>query len=340
MPAVQRRGWRFTLNNYNDDEVATIRTILSRRTRGGVGALYAVFGYENAPSTGTPHLQGYVYFEKKITGSAARHVIGTPRIAVLQADAKPQDNKTYCTKDGNFEEFGTCPSGQGHRRDTERVAELVLSGKRLRDIACEEPAAFIKHSRGIAALRDATRARERVVPVLKVFWGGGGVGKSCYMLSLCREQEERGRNVYQWNGEGKWWDQYDQEEVVCLDDFTGADLSIRVWNKLFNVIPFQVEKKGSSVWFTSDTVYITSNYPPRLWWPNVEPARRFTALRRITTVTYFNDPSYTGGNVHATKAFGPVQLVEHAPQEIPPHALEYLETLQPSPPIHITADAF
>jgi len=55
------RRWCFTLNNYNDDDITKLRSAFSdaEQTR------YAVFGYEIAPHTNTPHLQGFVYFKKE-----------------------------------------------------------------------------------------------------------------------------------------------------------------------------------------------------------------------------------------------------------------------------------
>jgi hypothetical protein len=74
-----------------------------------------VFGREIAPTTGTPHLQGYVHFErtKRLSGVRVLFPHGThlePRRGT------PEQAADYCKKDGDFEERGVLPA-QGRRTD-------------------------------------------------------------------------------------------------------------------------------------------------------------------------------------------------------------------------------
>ena len=88
------KRWGFTLNNYTDDELVLINT------RFKALADYATVGKEIGEQ-GTPHLQGYVEFKKKIR---PRTAVGIPRIHWGDKDGKPargsrEDNSNYCSKE-------------------------------------------------------------------------------------------------------------------------------------------------------------------------------------------------------------------------------------------------
>ena len=78
-------------------------------------ARYLVFGYETAPSTGTPHIQGYVSFVDQLRITLVNAHVGA-RVHLQAARGPPQANKEYCTKSGVVLERGTRAGGQGARR--------------------------------------------------------------------------------------------------------------------------------------------------------------------------------------------------------------------------------
>jgi len=74
---LKSRDWCFTLNNYKAIDEAILRQLDSK---------YLIYGYETAPETGTPHLQGYVYFENEYGAPASQnHAQGH---SILQAPSK------------------------------------------------------------------------------------------------------------------------------------------------------------------------------------------------------------------------------------------------------------
>lgn len=87
-PAIR---WCFTLNNYSDDQVKLIRSILSDSSK------FYIFGFE-VGEEGTPHLQGYVEFKKKVR---PRNII-CKEIHWEKARFSKAINKTYCSKDGHY----------------------------------------------------------------------------------------------------------------------------------------------------------------------------------------------------------------------------------------------
>lgn len=93
-------NWTFTLDNYEDIHVAMLKALEVK---------YLVFGFEVAPTTGTPHLQGFMNLFKEKTMSALKKFIGIDKIHLEIARKDALANKDYCTKDGNFVEVGVRP---------------------------------------------------------------------------------------------------------------------------------------------------------------------------------------------------------------------------------------
>jgi len=93
------KRWIFTLNNYTEDDIERLRGLHPEH------ATYITFGYETAPTTGTPHLQGFVIFRERKRLSQAKEFIGV-RAFCEMARGTAEANREYCQKDGLFEEEG------------------------------------------------------------------------------------------------------------------------------------------------------------------------------------------------------------------------------------------
>lgn len=95
---------------------------------------YMVFGREIAPTTGTPHLQGYVVFNSQVSMKSAHKYFDGAHLEA--AKGSHIQASTYCKKEGDFEEFGDLPV-QGKRSDLDNLKEAIQNGernpKRLRD---------------------------------------------------------------------------------------------------------------------------------------------------------------------------------------------------------------
>ena len=68
-----------------------------------------VWGYEVAPTTGTPHLQGYLEFKRSYRINICNRLL--PRAAWVPAIADARQNYNYCTKSGNFDSIGDWTAG-------------------------------------------------------------------------------------------------------------------------------------------------------------------------------------------------------------------------------------
>jgi len=86
-----RKNWRFTLNNYTEDEIVSLVQWFKE-----MNAKY-FFGKEIGEEKETPHLQGYAQFPKKYRRTAlSKH---NQRISWRTADASKKSNITYCSKE-------------------------------------------------------------------------------------------------------------------------------------------------------------------------------------------------------------------------------------------------
>nr|QKV51184.1 putative replication associated protein [Crucivirus sp.] len=103
---LKARNWVFTINNYDDEVITLVKTWEQAKD-----FKCLMFGKEIAPTTGTPHLQGFICFETIKSGK---------QIAALRANnywapmrMKVENNAIYCSKDNtDVTVLGTIPMSQ------------------------------------------------------------------------------------------------------------------------------------------------------------------------------------------------------------------------------------
>ncbi len=104
------------------------------------------------------------------------------------------------------------------------------------------------------------------------YYGPPGTGKS----HAVRQAEP---NLFI-KSQSKWWDGYNNEEAVLLDDFDFKDLGhlIKIWTDQYKK-GVKGEVKGGTVALPFKRFYITSNYKPEdLWAHDIQT--RDAILRR------------------------------------------------------------
>jgi len=111
--------YQFTWNNYTEADQEKVREFAANECK------YLVFGRELAPTTGTPHLQGFFILKKK-------QRITQIKKKGINANLTPNDENVdaacaYCKKDNDFEEFGKL-STPGKRCDIEAFKAAVRAG--------------------------------------------------------------------------------------------------------------------------------------------------------------------------------------------------------------------
>lgn len=86
------KRWCFTWNNYPENWVALLAPVMGSDHEW-------IFGKEKAPTTGTPHIQGYVEFPKKCRPLEK----GLPKQIIWEAcNGNRAKNVKYCSKEGDY----------------------------------------------------------------------------------------------------------------------------------------------------------------------------------------------------------------------------------------------
>lgn len=144
--SLQSRNWCFTCNNPTPEQRQVILDYCQIQV-----VEYAVVGTEVGAS-GTPHLQGYIRFRVNQRFNAVR--LQLPGCHIEKARGTAQQNRAYCTKDGDAVEYGTFPVGQGHRSDLD---DFIQWGEQFEtshgrppsspEIARERPVEYIRYPR-------------------------------------------------------------------------------------------------------------------------------------------------------------------------------------------------
>jgi len=84
------RAFTFTLNNYTEDDYNYLNNLDTR---------YSIIARESAPTTGTPHLQGYLYFKNQRSLNSLKKQFPSCHWEIAHADT--ETNQKYCKK-GNL----------------------------------------------------------------------------------------------------------------------------------------------------------------------------------------------------------------------------------------------
>jgi len=268
MPCLQSTRWCFTLNNFTPDEYANIKKLECK---------YSVIGKEVGDHGGTPHLQGFIIFKKKLSLSGVKKLL--PRAHLEVAKGTSVQAADYCKKDGDYDEMGEVPS-QGKRTDLEAATDLIREGASMLQVAESCPTTFVKFGRGLRDLK-LTLDKPYTPSGLRGewYWGAPGTGKS-------RKAREENPDAFL-KSQNKWFDGYNGESVIILDDMDTNVLGhyLKIWADRY---PCTGETKGGTINLSHDKFIITSNYSIEGLWPDDEEMQ--TAISRRFHVTHFNPP--------------------------------------------------
>jgi len=258
------RAWCFTLNNWTEEEREQVDKMKCR---------YMVYGYETCPTTGTPHLQGYFELENGRTLISLKKELPRANLGERRLSAEIASN--YCKKEGNFVERGEI-SNQGKRTDLENLVDDIKLP--VSELAEKYPTTFIKFSKGIIALRDAQMKDRTEKPIVSWIWGLAGVGKTRFCV-------EKHLDSHYIKDGTQWWNNYNQEDAIIIDDFDGR-WPFRDLLRLLDRYKYSGQTKGGYVKVNSKHIYITCEFPPEKYWKDNELAqvtRRLNSCVKLGT---------------------------------------------------------
>lgn len=246
---------------------------------------YIVYQQEICPDTNRIHIQGYVEFRKSTRINSVKKILGSRGIHLESRKGTAQEAADYCKKSetairGTLREYGQLSTiQQGRRSDLVTIGERLRAGDEIKQIADDFPANYIRYSRGIESLY--CRYRRHAIPdwrTVKVWtiWGATGVGKTRTVYELF------GRSLFTLSaskGERIWFDGYEGEETLLIDEFYGW-LPYGMLLQLLDGYKVRLPVKGGHTYSAWTSVVITSNNEPTTWYQfGVTPALE----RRLST---------------------------------------------------------
>lgn len=267
------RNFVFTLNNYQNKHKLKERLDL-------LECKYMKYGKE-VGEEGTPHLQGMVVFHNQISLASAIKKLEGCHVEVLKS---LEGSLAYVEKEGEVTERGEKPKTQKEKgkrgRDYyEKILELAREDK-IKEI---DPHAQLIYGTAIRRERDeASKKRKFEDTEEQMLWycGPSGTGKS-------RKAREENPNAYL-KMCNKWWDGYDDEEVVLIEDLDiKHDVMghhLKIWADRY---PFLAEYKGGAKKIRPKKVIVTSNYHPRDIW---QEEKTLGPIMRRFTIVEFGEP--------------------------------------------------
>lgn len=260
----------FTLNNYTPEDETALQT--------NPEFAYVFYGREVAPTTGTRHLQGYVVTLKKVRPAAVAKLIPRAHIEMMRGNFN--QNREYCAKASDCFERGKPPKDRSKNlTDWQEIATTAKAGN-LDQLLNENPSVYIRCDRSLKRIALQYGPRPQPLDTLDNYWyvGPPGTGKT-------RAAHQRYPGAYIKNT-NKWWDGYNNEPFVILDELERNDTHmghfLKVWCDHY---PFQGEFKGGSGFYRFQTMVVTSNYTIDDIFGSDEVL--CTALKRRFNVVYF-----------------------------------------------------
>lgn len=221
---------------------------------------YIKVGNEIAPETGREHKQGflqlikprkYSWFRKNLKG-----VDCSPAYSSIKSNIK------YCEKDGKYETFGET-SDAGCRTDLDGLYKKMKDGCSSWELLDQDASTYIKFHRGLErakALCDKRLRCQRRLELLNnifVLKGKAGSGKTRLILDMFGDE-----NVYilepKKKNEALWFDGYDGEKILLIDEFNGW-IKYPKLLRILDIYKLRLNIKGGHTWAAWTSVFITTN---------------------------------------------------------------------------------
>lgn len=235
---------------------------------------------ERGAGTGYEHWQLVAHFKQPTRLATVKRYFGARAHAEPTASAAAE---AYVWKEDTAVpntrfELGRQPIRRNNATDWARVRELAATGN-LNDVDDDILVRYYHNLRSIASDHTKPIAMDRSV---SVWWGPTNCGKSHAAWQAA------GGDAYPKDPRTKFWDGYDGDNHVVIDEFRGGiDIShILRW---FDKYPVRVEIKGSTKPLMATHFFVTSNIHPRDWYPDLDNDTIDALLRRMT-ITHCNIP--------------------------------------------------
>lgn len=283
--------------------------------------IYVRYGREECPDTKKKHLQGFLQLKnsRKYSWFRKRY----KNIDFSPAYSSIKKNLKYCSKDGDFEEHGKAVS-QGERCDLDLLYDKMKTGCSSCELLECNPSTYIKFHKGIEKAKSLLDKKLRSARRLKlldniiVIKGKAGTGKTRMVLDKHGDE-----NVYILESKAKkdklWFDGYDGEKVLLIDEFNGW-IDYAKLLRILDVYKLRIPVKGGHTWAFWEYVYFTTNTNGGNWYYRISENLK----RRIRKI--FEVKKGTGHEVADSNM--PSAFVPNSFSDIAPGSLQHSEALR------------
>lgn len=274
------RGHLLTVNNWTEDDLVATLSLLD-------SAKYSVIGFEKGSEKETPHFHAYGYWPNGKAISSIKKEVNRAHIDVCKGT--PEQCRNYVIKDGEYEEFGTCPR-QGNRTDLQAFKDAIINGMSEEELCEEFTECMARYDRFYQRIKNMTmkkKSTSMIAPKVIVLIGEPGVGKTRQVYDNHDINDIYKLEVGDGSANSLFWDGYNGEEVILIDDFHN-NIKLDYMLRLLDRYPMKINIKGSYTWRTSNTIYITSNIHPDYWYPNCPNIHKEALRRRISEINIIN----------------------------------------------------
>ena len=270
------RNFVFTLHNYTEDDIKTLLVLKK-------GMRYIHFG-EELTKKNIRHLQGFICFNNVKTNLQMikwfKKTLKKPISFCEEMRGSIEQNHIYTKKDGIIHKNGDPPlsTNKGKRTDLIKMREKLEKGEKMKNIIKTSKTLNYQQLRGLQILNPFYQKKRTIKPMVFWLYGSTGIGKS-YQVYKTHDIEE----IYN-KDETNWWEGYNQEKILLIDDFRG-NIKYNVLLKILDRYPYRVNIKGTSGQLNSPIIYITSSLTPEQVYHNIHRNDKIDQLyRRIDKV--------------------------------------------------------
>lgn len=249
---------------------------------------WAVYQVEVCPTTGNKHWQVAVGLHQPSLMSTVKAILINGQSAHCEIAHDVPASIRYCQKEETRYRgpwiIGDLPA-QGKRTDIQEAMEAAKAGMPELELMENFPMVMARYGAMINRYRALTCPKRTEPPQVLIYWGAAGTGKS-------RRAHTDYPDAYV-KLDGRWWDGYDNQESVIIDDFYGnqsPSLSYDAYLKLTDRYSYMAEVKGGSVRLDKvRTIVFTSNLDPENWFRGSTGYDRSAFFRRVSRIIHFRE---------------------------------------------------
>lgn len=231
---------------------------------------------------GFEHWQLLVVTRRKSRFSAVKKQLGSSaHVEASRSDALNEYvwKDDTCLDQARRFELGKLPNKRQSATDWDEIWEAAKDG-RTSDIPADIRVRLYSSIKRIEKDHMSPEAQTREI---YVFYGDTGTGKSK------RAWEEAGiATAYPKDPNTKFWDGYQGQENVVIDEFRGK-IDIAHLLRWLDRYPVCVENKFGGLVFRAKKIWITSNLSPEEWYPGLDSETQQALRRRLTKVIHFHN---------------------------------------------------